>query len=236
MADVSKMAEEWLNEHPDATKKEIWMAGYWQSTDNLVQPNQVNFRIMAERKVKPEIMHLMILSKCNYKCELCCNKLYDIEKIPVATVKELKTIHTLCITGGEPFMASIDIDDFARSVKKNFPNIENIFVYTSGQILMFCLPHLFSYIDGLSISPKSMKDWLALEKIANHSTSREYFNNISRLPSNRLYVFKEQVPFFEERFKPIAKKLNLNVLYRTWDKEFKTPDNEIFRRLPILLN
>ena len=60
---------------------------------------------MAERKVKPEIMHLMILSKCNYKCELCCNKLYDIEKIPVATVKELKTIHTLCITGGEPFLS-----------------------------------------------------------------------------------------------------------------------------------
>lgn len=25
MADVSKMAEEWLSEHPDATKKEIWM-------------------------------------------------------------------------------------------------------------------------------------------------------------------------------------------------------------------
>ena len=80
-----------------------------------------------------------------------------------------------------------------------------------------------------------MKDWLALEKIAN-STSRDYLNNISRLSSNRLYVFKEQVPFFDERFKPIAKKLNLNVLYRTWDKEFKTPDNEIFRRLPILLN
>lgn len=35
MADVSKMAEEWLSEqHPDATKKEIWMAGYWKSTDN----------------------------------------------------------------------------------------------------------------------------------------------------------------------------------------------------------
>lgn len=25
MADVSKMAEEWLSEHPDATKKEIWL-------------------------------------------------------------------------------------------------------------------------------------------------------------------------------------------------------------------
>lgn len=191
---------------------------------------------MAERKVKPEIMHLMILSKCNYKCELCCNKLYDIEKIPVATVKELKTIHTLCITGGEPFMASIDIDDFARSVKKNFSRTSKTYSFIQADKFLCSVCHISFLIDGLSISPKSMKDWLALEKIANHSTSREYFNNISRLPSNRLYVFKEQVPFFEERFKPIAKKLNLNVLYRTWDKEFKTPDNEIFRRLPILLN
>lgn len=75
-------------------------------------------------KAKPEIMHLMILSKCNYNCELCCNKLYDIDKIPVATVEELKTIHTLCITGGEPFMANINLDDFARSVKDGFPNIK----------------------------------------------------------------------------------------------------------------
>lgn len=186
-------------------------------------------------KVKPEIMHLMVLSRCNYNCELCCNKLYDIDKIPVATVEELKTIHTLCITGGEPFIASINLNDFARSVKDGFPNVKNIFVYTSGVMLLYNLPQVFSYIDGLSICPKSMKDWLALEKIAN-STFHYYLNNISKLSSNRLYVFKEQVALFEGRFKHIAELLNLNVLYRTWDKEFKTPDNEIFRRLPILLN
>ena len=33
MADVSKMAEEWLCEHPDATKKEIWLYDYWKSID-----------------------------------------------------------------------------------------------------------------------------------------------------------------------------------------------------------
>lgn len=186
-------------------------------------------------KVKPEIMHLMVLSRCNYNCELCCNKLYDIDKIPVATVEELKTIHTLCITGGEPFIASINLNDFARSVKDGFPNVKNIFVYTSGVMLLYNLPQVFSYIDGLSICPKSIKDWLALEKIAN-STSLYYLNNISKLSSNRLYVFKEQVELFEGRFKHIAELLNLNVLYRTWDKEFKTPENEIFRRLPILLN
>ena len=31
------MAEEWISEHPDATKKEIWMAGYWQSTDKRIE-------------------------------------------------------------------------------------------------------------------------------------------------------------------------------------------------------
>lgn len=206
----------------------------------IYNPNQnivnVNFRIMTQiEKVKPEIMHLMVLNRCNYNCELCCNKLYDIDKIPVATVEELKTIHTLCITGGEPFIASINLNDFARSVKDGFPNVKNIFVYTSGVMLLYNLPQVFSYIDGLSICPKSMKDWLALEKIAN-STSHYYLNNISKLASNRLYVFKEQVALFEGRFKHIAELLNLNVLYRTWDKEFKTPDNEIFRRLPILLN
>ena len=188
-----------------------------------------------KEKVKPEIMHLMVLSRCNYNCELCCNKLYDIDKIPVATVEELKTIHTLCITGGEPFIASINLNDFARSVKDGFPNVKNIFVYTSGVMLLYNLPQVFSYIDGLSICPKSMKDWLALEKIAN-STSHYYLNNIPKLSSNRLYVFNEQIALFEGRFKHIAELLNLNVLYRTWDKEFKTPDNEIFRRLPILLN
>lgn len=34
MADINKLAEEWIKAHPDATKKEIWLAGYWQSTEN----------------------------------------------------------------------------------------------------------------------------------------------------------------------------------------------------------
>lgn len=37
MAYVNKMAEEWLSEHSDATKKEIWMAGYCQSTDKRIE-------------------------------------------------------------------------------------------------------------------------------------------------------------------------------------------------------
>lgn len=34
MADINKQADEWLRDHPKATPREIWLAGYWQSTDN----------------------------------------------------------------------------------------------------------------------------------------------------------------------------------------------------------
>ena len=34
MADINKKAEEWIEAHPYASKKEIWLACYWQSTEN----------------------------------------------------------------------------------------------------------------------------------------------------------------------------------------------------------
>lgn len=52
MADVSKMAEEWLSEHPDASKKDIWLAGYWKSTDNgATEPNKI-LELWQKEKVK----------------------------------------------------------------------------------------------------------------------------------------------------------------------------------------
>ncbi len=191
---------------------------------------------MAERKVKPEIMHLMILDNCDHKCNLCCNKMYDIDKIPVATVEEMKTVHTVCITGGEPFMSNINIDRFALNLKKQFPNVENVYVYTSGSAFVFNINNFgYNFLDGINFAPKTKGDWEQL-KYASAHLREDIRESIRTRKSNRLYVFKEHVDLFENNYKYIAKKLNLNVLYRTWDKEFKTPDNDIFRRLPIFLN
>lgn len=187
---------------------------------------------------KPEIMHLMILDRCDHQCKLCCNKLYDIEKIPVATVEELKQVHTVCITGGEPFMASIDIDGLAENIKKQYENVKNVYVYTSGAALRtYLAKRVFSpflHIDGLNIAPKNGLDWEELRWIYEFAPI-SCLDSINNLKSNRLYVFKEQKEIFERRYRFLPKMHNLNVIYRKWDKEFKTPDNEIFRRLPIFL-
>lgn len=34
MANVNEQAEEWTSSHPEATTKEAYLAGYWQSTEN----------------------------------------------------------------------------------------------------------------------------------------------------------------------------------------------------------
>ena len=189
---------------------------------------------MENIKVKPEIMHLMILERCDHHCRLCCNKHYDINKIQVATVEELKTVHTVCITGGEPFLSWVNIDNLAVDIKLQYPNVNNIYIYTSGFAFAArtaSQDQHFGYVDGINFAPKNSNDWGALEAFANDASSA----NVARLKSNRLYVFKEQEKAFLERHAHIAEKLNLNVIYRMWDEEFKTPDNEIFRRLPIFL-
>lgn len=188
------------------------------------------------QNIKPEVMHLMVLSRCDHNCELCCNKLYNIEEIPVATVQELKTIHTLCITGGEPFLVEY-LSKFAKGIKKQYPNIKHLYVYTSGGAILSSsyspLIEVGSVFDGINFAPKTKKDWVALKIMA--ATNLLLKHKISSIPQNRLYVFKDQKEVFENMYNDLPKKLNLNVIYRTWDKEFKTPDNEIFRRLPVFL-
>lgn len=39
-----------------------------------------------------DTMHLFVTNKCTNNCPLCCNKNYDIEKIPLPTEEELGSI------------------------------------------------------------------------------------------------------------------------------------------------
>lgn len=181
-------------------------------------------------------MHLMINKECDHNCPLCCNKLYDIDKIPVATVEELSTVETVCITGGEPFMALIDINKLAGRIRKQYPNVINIFVYTSGNVLISRYTMSLKNFSGVNIAPKTEKDWKAIEDYLGDTLFRKdpLVSSLKELKMNRLYVFKDQVDNFE-KYKHLAEDYHLEVVYRKWDKEFKTPEDEIFRRLPIFL-
>lgn len=182
---------------------------------------------MKEAVDNNKIIHLYLLNKCTHHCKLCCNKQYDVDKIPVVTVEELKYADTLCLTGGEPFMLD-GICDFAEKIKLQYPNIQYIYVYTCGDSLLKWLgSHKLHHIDGVNISPKNRYDAECVNELFKY-----HKDDIVSLWSNRLYLFpnvRDLVSTYDIRYESV------NIIFREWQEEFKASSG-IFRRLPILMD
>lgn len=198
-----------------------------------------------------QVLHLFVTNKCRHQCELCCNKLYKISEIPVVIVELLKSVDTVCLTGGEPFnIGSFELRDFLTAIRKQYPNIQNIYIYTSGMEFGRYNPSMLEYfitdglVNGYNIAPKDFEDWTGFATMVKCSGvftghkwpgEEERYNVISSKLSHRLYVFKEQRPIFNA-LKLNLEGLHINVIDRQWTKSFNTPDNEHFARLPILFD
>lgn len=183
---------------------------------------------------KNKIIHLFVIEKCNHNCPLCCNKEYDIEKIDVVTVEELKNAHTVLLTGGEPFLV-IGICDFAHALKKQYPNIKNVYIYTCGDALLDWLVYSgqrLHDIDGVNISPKNERDIECLRKILAYEPFRE---QLERLSSNRLYVFPETMCKMDPTFLISAQAVLGGFVKREWQANFVPSSDSVFRRVPVLL-
>ena len=181
-----------------------------------------------------QVLHLFITNKCRHQCQFCCNKLYKISEIPVVTVELLKSVDTVCLTGGEPFTVKTQVlKSLVYSLRVQYKNIKNLYIYTSGyEFEKVCQDyyefiHVYKWINGINIAPKDWKDWIAVPRvipIINCESS-----------SNRLYVFREQRPIFDAMHIDLSK-VNIDVIDRKWNITFNTPDNEHFARLPILFD
>lgn len=179
-----------------------------------------------------KIIHLFITDRCDHDCALCCNKQYDIDKIPVVTVDELKYADTVCITGGEPFLID-NISFFTRDLKLQYPNVKHLYVYTSGLCFMYWVARKRTYdyalIDGINLSPKNKMD---VKSIYWTLSSPVRYDEFASLKSNRLYLFPEVDASLLDSLH-LEDIPNMQIIQREWQSEF-TAQSGIFRRLPIL--
>ena len=175
-----------------------------------------------------EVLHLMVNNTCNNNCPICCNKQYDVNKIPVVTVEELEEIEIICITGGEPFM-SRNIIPFLGNLLQQFKNIEELYIYTSGMYLDRRLDALSNIGEwsgtniGLSIGPKSYGD---------RENLRWYYirEAVKDLYHNRFYCFTDKD---RELANECYNFSNTEIIDRKWQEKFVPAPNTIFRRLPV---
>lgn len=175
-------------------------------------------------------IHLFLLEKCDHACELCCNKQYDIDKIPVITVDDLKQAETILFTGGEPFLVGKELIGLAKRIKAQYSNIKNIYAYTSGAALLEYLEdgNTLDYFDGVSIAPKNKYDMACLE-----SLFLRYNRVLNSLRSNRIYMFPEFKDKIEVLYNSTTELCYIELIDRKWQETFE-PGAGVFRRLPIL--
>ena len=188
--------------------------------------------------MQEQVFHILITKECTHKCPLCCNRLYDLDNLPTVTGEMLRTAHTVCLTGGEPFLLdSVELIDLCKGIRKQYPNIQKLYIYTSGTGFAGFTKsqwiQLFQYIDGINIAPKNRYEWAVLMQ---QFQMNNYWFELTSHPafSNRLYLFEDQLEnweFFKLRMQIPD---TWQVIGRKWDAEFKTPENEHFVRLPIL--
>lgn len=165
----------------------------------------------------PFTMHILITSLCDRNCKYCCNKQYDLSKIPHPTKEEFEKTELVCLTGGEPFKYS-NPNEIAHYLKNKF-NIKKIIVYTNAYEFVQYLTNGndLNYIDGVTVSIKNQKDKEAWESLNFDDWM------IKNLNSNLLYVF----PGFEDVNYPNC----FQKQSRKWQTIFKPAENSIFRRL-----
>ena len=191
-------------------------------------------------------IHLMINRTCMNFCPLCCNKQYDLDTVPVVTVEELKTAHTVMLTGGDPFYVT-GITEICSHLRHDYPNIKQLYIYTSGRWMfanadIISSPHLFHHcVDGVNFSPKGKWDYDAIKRmLTNGDFAIEFFAHVR---SNRIILMPNDFMTREEQEEYI-KSLPLKGLafygakfeveYREWQEEFK-PNGGVWRRLPVFL-
>lgn len=193
-----------------------------------------------------EAIHLMINRTCTNSCPVCCNKQYDLDTVPVATVEELKAAHTVMLTGGDPFYVT-GIIDICSHLRLDYPNIKQLYIYTSGEWMfanvdIINFPERFHpYVDGINFSPKGKWDYDAIKRmLTNSNFSIEFFvhvrsNRIILMPND--FMTREQQ---EEYIKSLPLEglafygAKFDVEYREWQEEFQ-PNGGVWRRLPVFL-
>lgn len=187
--------------------------------------------------MQEQIYHILIKKECNHQCPLCCNRLYDLDKLPTITGEQLRLADVICLTGGEPFMAEPNqLIRFCRNIRFEYRNIKKLYIYTSGYaFLKWTLTdwlNLLYFIDGLNISPKDENEWSSLHDLLKNKFWTTNMNAPTQ--SNRLYIFADQWENYRKYIRDDSAISHWQVIGRKWDAEFKTPENEHFVRLPIL--
>ncbi len=161
-------------------------------------------------------LRLLLFEDCNRSCEGCCNKQWDLSKLPV--VKDFTPYDEIILTGGEPMLHPEIVDTVSSFIRLINPTAK-IILYTAMTTTFSTLIHTLKKIDGLTVTLHDQQDvipFLLFDDLID--------DDLRYSKSLRLNIFSGvHVMILPDMWK---EKENIE-----WLENCPLPDNEVFMRL-----
>ncbi len=131
-------------------------------------------------------LRLLVTDLCFGGCEKCCNKQYDLTKLPV--VGDIMQYKEISITGGEPLLFEKRLNALVMGIKMLNPNVK-LYLYTA---LTPYFSDELQMLDGITYTLHSDKQF---GDFAFFNMHMRKYPSLCFFKSLRLNIFKEvQLP------------------------------------------
>lgn len=100
-------------------------------------------------------LRLLVKEKCNRRCRLCCNELYDLKGLPVCL--DFSPYPVICITGGEPLLDMQHLAEVIKKIRLQAPD-SKIIVYTAWRGYPLRILIALALADGLTLTLHDRND------------------------------------------------------------------------------
>ncbi len=161
-------------------------------------------------------LRLLLFEECDRNCPGCCNKDWDLSKLP--KVKSYKEYDIISLTGGEPLLNSYLVIEIAAKIKKNSEAL--VYLYTAKSEPTYVFTTILYCVDGICLTLHEQTD-VPQFLILNDSLDQILLNE----KSMRLNIFKG-IDIGKNDLSKWKVKRDIE-----WIKNCPLPEDEVFMRL-----
>ncbi len=175
---------------------------------------------------KSKKLRLLVTADCRNACMMCCNRQFNVDKIPVV---ERLDYDEIMITGGEPLLYPNRLERFCKGildVTEQMGLRPKIYLYTSRPEWLSFDRAVRYYADGIVVAPHSANDIKYFKQTNNNLLKYRYGKYLEC--SLRLKVFPEVKDALPENLKV------WKVEDAEWIENCPLPAGEDFRRVAKL--
>jgi len=162
-------------------------------------------------------LRLLLSAECNRDCPMCCNKYYNLDKLPVET--DYAQYDEIYITGGEPMIHMNLLIETIINIR--ISSSAKIFVYTAKVDNLGDAMTILTITDGMTLTLHTKDDVEDFREFNDEMLKSELNRSL------RLNVFRGVAPlgyFDGDEMWRVQEDM-------VWVKDCPVPDGEVFRRL-----